>query len=182
VAESKQCRICGETKVLSEFYRTPGARDGHRNECKGCNRAAKRARYAADPAKYIGMVERWQRANPERVRAVRQAWNATPERKRKQRDTYYGRTYGVSADEVDAMLVAQGGGCAICGERPERLASMHLDHDHMTGSLRGLLCIDCNQGLGKFRDDPEVLMAAIGYLRRTRRPSLRRSVASLAAV
>ena len=59
---------------------------------------------------------------------------------------------------------------------------MHLDHDHEHQHLRGLLCLSCNQGLGKFRDDPEVLLAAVKYLRRTRRPSLARAVASLAAV
>jgi hypothetical protein len=98
------------------------------------------------------------------------------------RDLYYRRTYGLSADEVDAMLASQGGGCAICGRLPDRLGSLHLDHDHATGTLRGLLCVDCNHGLGKFRDDVELLAAAIEYLRRTRRPSLRRSVASLAVV
>ena len=84
------------------------------------------------------------------------------------RDLYYRRTYGVTADEVNAMLEAQGGGCAICGVKPERLASMHLDHDHERGHLRGLLCLSCNQALGHFRDDPALLRAAAGYLERTR--------------
>ena len=81
------------------------------------------------------------------------------------RDLYYRRTFGISADDFDARLEAQGGGCAICGERPARVASLHLDHCHATGAVRGILCLSCNQGLGKFRDDPELLDAAARYRR-----------------
>jgi hypothetical protein len=166
--------VCGVEKPLTDFYAMAGMRDGHRNDCKDCHRAAKRARYAEDPAKYVAMVKRWQAANPDRVRATRTARNRQPDRRRKQPDTYYRRTCGISADEVDEMLEAQGGGCAICGDRPERSASMHLDHDHEHHHLRDLLCLSCNQGLGKFRDDPQLLARAVEYLRRTRLPSLGR--------
>ncbi|MGQ0432891.1 MAG: endonuclease VII domain-containing protein [Microthrixaceae bacterium] len=161
----KVCSSCQQTKSLDEFYRAKGMRDGYRSECKACNQAAKRERYAADPGKYIGMVRRWQGENPDRMRDYRRDGNARPEIKRKQRDMYYRRTYGISADEVDEMLEAQNGGCAICGEKPERLASMHVDHDHEHGHLRGLLCLSCNRGLGQFRDDPAMLLRAIVYLR-----------------
>jgi hypothetical protein len=164
----KVCRSCGEARPLDEFYRAKGTRDGLRGECKSCNRAAKRERYAANPQKYVAMVRRWQRTNPARLREYRDKRNARPEIKRQQRDMYYRRTYGISADEVDEMLEAQNGRCAICGAKPERLASMHIDHDHEHGHLRGLLCLSCNQGLGQFRDDPAILLRAIVYLRQRR--------------
>ena len=88
------------------------------------------------------------------VRGLQREYNARPERKRALRDQYYRRTFGISADEFDALLEAQGGGCAICGTRPERVASLHLDHCHETGAIRGILCLSCNQALGHFRDDP----------------------------
>lgn len=166
--ESKQCRVCGQWKPLDGFYRMAGMRDGHRNECKSCNLADKRRRYQADPAKYIGMVARWQRANPDRVRDTRRKRNAHPERKRKQRDAYYRRTFGISADDFDALLREQGGGCAICACVPERAASFHLDHDHLSGTIRGILCLSCNQGVGKFRDDAALLERAAEYVRRGR--------------
>jgi hypothetical protein len=73
------------------------------------------------------------------------------------------RRYGVSAAAVEAMIVAQGGVCAICGG-PD---PVHVDHDHVTGRIRGVLCFNCNGGLGQFKDDISSLRVAIAYLERS---------------
>jgi hypothetical protein len=70
------------------------------------------------------------------------------------------RRYGITAQEFDLMLEAQGGLCAICRAAP----AAHVDHDHATNAVRDLLCFNCNGGLGQFRDDPAVLLAAVAYL------------------
>jgi hypothetical protein len=70
------------------------------------------------------------------------------------------RRYGITAEEADALLDAQGGLCAICRAAP----AVHVDHDHATGAVRALLCFNCNGGLGQFRDDPDVLRAAADYV------------------
>ena len=72
------------------------------------------------------------------------------------------RRYGIGAADVDAMIAAQGGRCPICG-RPD---PEHVDHDHATGKVRGILCFNCNGGLGQFRDDVDALLAAADYLTR----------------
>lgn len=67
------------------------------------------------------------------------------------------------------MLVAQNGGCVICGSpSPKRKGSVHLvvDHCHKTGAVRGLLCYRCNVGLGNFEDDPTLVAAALEYLKK----------------
>jgi hypothetical protein len=168
----KACNRCGETKDLSEFHRAAGARDGHRGECKVCARLLRRENYEKNREIYIERARLWVRENPDRARATRKRRNARPEVKRSARDAYYRRTYGVSADEFDAMLEAQGGRCAICKEMPERLASMHVDHDHATGEVRGLLCLNCNQGIGKLKDDASLLLRAAFYLRHATTPLL----------
>lgn len=77
--------------------------------------------------------------------------------------------YGITADQFEALLADQGGVCAICGtsEWPGSYrCTPHVDHSHETGEVRGLLCGDCNFGLGKFKDDPKLLRAAAEYLER----------------
>ncbi len=75
-------------------------------------------------------------------------------------------TYGLSLEEYDILLLAQGGVCAICGKSQSGKRKMRLcvDHSHKTGQVRGLLCEKCNVGLGSFRDDPELLVRAARYL------------------
>lgn len=58
------------------------------------------------------------------------------------------------------MLAEQGGLCAICREAPAE----HVDHDHATGRVRGLLCFNCNGALGQFRDRRDLMVRAIAYL------------------
>lgn len=76
--------------------------------------------------------------------------------------------YGLTPEQYAEMLEEQGGVCAICGtdEWPGKGNRPHVDHDHSTGRVRGILCSHCNHGLGKFRDDPERLRAAAEYLER----------------
>jgi hypothetical protein len=74
------------------------------------------------------------------------------------------RRYGITADDADALLEAQGGLCAICRTAP----AVHVDHAHATDAVRELLCFNCNGGLGQFRDDPAVLRAAAEYVERHR--------------
>jgi hypothetical protein len=74
--------------------------------------------------------------------------------------------YGISEAYYEVMLCQQEGGCAICKCLPETQQNgvLHVDHDHVTGLVRGLLCAHCNQGLGHFRDDVDLMRAAIDYL------------------
>lgn len=80
------------------------------------------------------------------------------------------KKYGVDEETFDAMVESQGGGCAICGRKPEdfvgdRFRTLCVDHDHNTGVIRGVLCQRCNRGLGMFDDDPGRMKTAAKYLR-----------------
>lgn len=79
----------------------------------------------------------------------------------------------MTLDQYDEMLSQQGGKCAICRTDNNqiirgKLAPLHIDHDHLTGKIRGLLCGCCNTALGKFRDDEDILTRAIAYLSKNR--------------
>lgn len=74
------------------------------------------------------------------------------------------KKYGITRQRYEELDVEQGGGCAICGLRCATHDALSVDHDHQTGEVRGLLCQNCNTGLGVFADNPERLIAAAAYL------------------
>lgn len=162
----KTCKICGETKALDEFYRAAGMRDGYRNDCKACNLAAKAARNTLDPQPNRDRVKRWQAENPERYLAKQREYAESGKKKIADRKSYLKRRYGMTLDDYDEMLATQGGVCAICGKaRPEE-RTLHIDHDHVSGEIRGLLCFRCNNALGDFEEQYELFQRAADYLDR----------------
>lgn len=78
------------------------------------------------------------------------------------------RDYGMTLDDWTAMFVAQKGRCAICERHQVEVKKrLQVDHDHSTCEVRGLLCSDCNLGLGLFRDDCNTFNKAVAYLQRS---------------
>lgn len=75
-----------------------------------------------------------------------------------------------SAD-YDLMVKAQNNCCSICKNKAPEGERLHIDHDHETGEVRGLLCMQCNTLLGKAYDNPEVLCAAASYIENGGDPS-----------
>jgi Autographiviridae endonuclease VII len=162
----KRCKVCGATKPATDFYANATCKDGVRPDCKECNLAARAAKYAANPQPYIDRVKKWQQANPERLNAYRREYRQRPDRKAADREGHLKRKFGITLADYDRLLDEQGGVCAICGEaRPEE-RTLHVDHDHETGVIRGLLCFRCNNSLGDLREDVELFRRATDYLDR----------------
>jgi hypothetical protein len=163
---SKRCRVCGEIKPLDDFYETAGMADGHRHDCKVCNLAAKKARTALNPQANRDRVVRWQQQNRERYLAKQREYAESGRKKAVDRRSYLKRTYGLTVEQYRAMLETQGGVCAICKQpRPEN-RTLHVDHDHGTGEIRGLLCFRCNNALGDFEEQYQLFQRAANYLDR----------------
>lgn len=85
------------------------------------------------------------------------------------KNTHIKREYGITIKEFKFMLGKQEGRCAICGQpetmkRSGKLVSLAIDHGHTHGKVRGLLCANCNAGLGKFKDNVLLLNKASNYL------------------
>lgn len=80
------------------------------------------------------------------------------------RDYEWQYKYGVSPDQYYQLWKAQDGKCKICGKELPDGEYLHVDHCKDTGEIRGLLCRECNIGLGLFKDNPDTLESAIEYL------------------
>jgi len=75
------------------------------------------------------------------------------------------KKYGLSVEAYDALYEEQKGACAICSQPFKSTRDCNVDHDHVTGEVRGLLCHDCNTGIGSLGDDIQRLELAIAYLK-----------------
>lgn len=118
--------------------------------CRECERARDRVRYVRDR---------------EKRNAAGRAWHARQSERDKRAARL--RKFGITPEDYDGMLAAQGGGCAICGstEPGGRWGThFHVDHCHESGRVRGLLCGNCNVLLGHAQDDPGRLTEAARYL------------------
>lgn len=154
----KRCRNCQEVLPLGSFGVQTRAADGLQPWCKMCvnarNRVYEKAEMVRDPKKYAERKKRekreWIERHPERYKAHVRKNNL--------------RKYGLTPETFDAMLQEQGGKCLICRKELVEGRDLHVDHDHDTGAVRGLLCGLCNVGLGAFRDNPEFLRAAAAYI------------------
>jgi hypothetical protein len=113
------------------------------------HKAEEAARYARQSARICDLQKTARTKDPEKFRARERVSHikksADPERTAKQRDRRYRRTFGLTATQVDTMIAAQAGCCAICKEAFDKRTKLpHVDHCHATGRIRGMLCMQCN--------------------------------------
>lgn len=178
----RTCTVCSRSLPEAAFYRNARGKDGRQSACKDCHRervreyrARVRQRNRQNPPTIgskrcgrCGVVRpaaefHRNRSTPDGLHWVCADCSRVPAQKRReveQRRTI--RDYGITREEFEALRQEQGGACAIC--RRDFDKTPHIDHDHETGLVRGLLCRECNLGLGLFGDDVARLRAAIEYL------------------
>lgn len=169
---TKRCRDCCEVKPLSEFPPAGRSPDGRASYCRSCYRTRSKASYRKRRAEQgrqvretVPVPDGHKRCPNGVATYCKPCHNARAQKTRQRlygggREYHLRRRYGIGQSEVDAMLVEQGGVCAVCGKPdPE-----HVDHDHATGRVRGMLCFNCNQALGNVRDSVEVLEKLQYYL------------------
>lgn len=96
--------------------------------------------------------QKWRDANREHYNSWARANSYKARQRPEVRERLHGyhlkRTFGITLKEYEAMLAAQGGGCAICGANPPNGRRLHVDHCHVTSRVRGLLCAGCNTKVG----------------------------------
>ena len=131
-----------------------------------------RAYQAAWSKKNPGRQKEWYRANKDKRRAYYLKWREKmPQSYREAvRRSNLKKSYGITLEYFEEMMLEQSGKCAICmielvRERHKR-GSVNVDHCHSTGRVRGLLCSECNRALGQFNEDPVRMRSAADYMDR----------------
>lgn len=159
------CTKCGAGKSLALFSKSKMASDGLHTWCKVCKAASARIWHSKNTEYKRGVDKSKYKVNGDHIRAQATRWyEQNRDRGKQSRREYKLRKYGLTSADYLAMLTAQGGVCVICKKEADRHKDMHVDHDHVTGHVRGLLCHHCNVGIGHFFDSPELLVAASRYL------------------
>lgn len=157
----KDCWKCRRQLEETEFHSNRSTRDGLATECKECAGERVKTWYAKNTERAKANIRAWNEKHPETRREYSRVWRERhPE---KQRDVWLRHKYGIVQADVDAMKLAQGGRCGACDEPTEKF---HIDHDHRTGEVRGLLCAGCNFAAGLLEDDPRRAEGLAEYLRR----------------
>lgn len=145
---SKTCIECKNDLPYESFYpkRTRiskiSAAANYGSRCKSCesNRSKQRVKSETDDERRI------------RLETQRKWW--------------FRSRYGITVEEFDQMVDIQGGKCACCQREPQgkgAAAVLNVDHDHVTGRVRGLLCNPCNQAMGLMKDNPSMIRQLLRY-------------------
>ena len=132
----KKCNVCKQSKSLDSFYKRSESKDGRAFTCVDCARARDKE---------------WRMKNPDKIAE----YNIVNKLR---------IGYDLTLEQYNVILKRQKGVCAICENPCPTGRSLAVDHDHVTGMVRGLLCTNCNNGLGRFQDDKKLLTKAIKYL------------------
>jgi len=124
-------------KFLMKGFNNKSNKDGYHSYCIKCHKQWNYNKYKKDKKKVLASNKRWADANPDKVRDIQLRY-----------------TYNITLEDYDKMFEEQKGICKICGGEPGN-KSFHVDHNHNTGKIRGLLCNSCNTKLGWYEKQKE---------------------------
>lgn len=148
----KTCVECGEAKNEEEFYKPT---KGHpRRQCKKCIK------------EYNRVMHLKRRGTPD---FNAKKYSKTKEHKQTERDRFLKATYGIMEKDYEMMFRKQNGACAICSSINLNGRRLHIDHDHKSGRVRGLLCSSCNVALGHVKENISRLHLMQEYIERWNR-------------
>jgi len=173
--DTKICTKCGKEKSLPEFYKSVYGKGGVESMCKECRQSWNRNYHSK--ANYLPQIEGNKRcAKCGKMVPVN---DFSFNRRNKDGRGSYCKScahdsarksalkllYGLSLSDYDTLLACQEYKCAIC-KRPfdSNSKSLHVDHNHQSGKVRGLLCAQCNIIIGMCSENPNILSNIISYL------------------
>lgn len=159
----KICNSCKEwkPKTIDYFYKSKTGSSGLTSFCKDCINTRNKKYNAEHPEALAKSKEKYKNNNKEKIKEDARIYRKN--NKDKVYYTFIKQKYGLTESSYKSISDSQNNCCKICGERFKD-SRPHIDHCHKTGEVRGILCKDCNLGLGRFKDNPDLLLLACDYL------------------
>lgn len=138
--------------------------------CKACYQKAHR-KLPGRRDRTLAYNRKYRAENLELEKQRQKLWiiNNREQRRAIDRNSNLRKLYGITTADYECLFASQSGKCAICGDAAGgkgNRASLHVDHEHSTGTIRGLLCGPCNVGIGSLRDRQDLLLKAVDYLKK----------------
>lgn len=183
IIPNKRCSRCKQSFPITSFYLNKSTKDGRTDRCKECAKQIQAERRSqlkgvTTGSKKCGCCQQVKSLSEffpyyayckacskdkRRVYYTEKLQNSEKEKERVKK-VRLKRSYALSIDEYEAMIIRQSGLCAVCGQLPSDRSVLHIDHCHKSGKVRELLCTHCNSVLGHAHDNPEILRNAARYI------------------
>jgi hypothetical protein len=167
----KYCKSCGLAKESNCFRKNKKRADGLCFYCKDCDSAKKRKHYRENREKILARNVIYHSINKDKKSAYNKLWRAANPRKKK--NIALRRDFDITLEQYEGYLFEQNNKCKIC-QQPEtvktkdgKVKDLAVDHNHLTGKVRGLLCQSCNVALGLIKDNPDIAIKLSEYLKRS---------------
>lgn len=152
----KICSKCDIEKPLEQFYNHTIGKDGKHSECIDCMKIYRKKYYLQTFDDFSKRQKINRIKNPNIFK-----------------NTQLKTRYGITLDQYNEMLKNQNGFCAICNKketkidiRTNKIRALCVDHEHISGKIRGLLCQDCNFAIGKLKDNISLVENTLNYLKK----------------
>ena len=151
----KICSKCKELKPMDNFHNDISKRDKKHSQCKSCHSNRIKLKRKTN-------IE-WVRA--ERIKSKEYRINNSEQFKKTIRNSTLKKKYGINIEQYNEIFKNQGYVCAICGsDKPRGYGRMCVDHNHLTGKIRGILCQPCNTSIGKMMENPNLIRKLALYV------------------
>jgi hypothetical protein len=146
----KKCTKCGIEKPLFEFHKNKNKNDGVASECKICCKLRHQKYYLDNKNHIIKKSSIWAKNNPDKKKKI-------------SRKSHLIKNYNIDLETQNFLIKLQNNKCKICHKE---LKNFHVDHSHITGKVRAILCHHCNVLLGNAKDSIDILKSAVDYLKK----------------
>lgn len=159
------CTKCNKERILKQFGSHSKGKYGRQPSCRKCAYETNRKFCTEHPEIKYEWDRKYKTTHPDNRKRYARDWARRNKMITKERRLEL--KYGLSTSEYLKMMANQSNVCAICKHPPsEKEKILHVDHDHRTNKVRGLLCGSCNRALGLFDDSMTVVMDAYQYLQK----------------